>query len=145
MTNKSPKPRFDFDADDCACPYRHGNIARNMCGHREGCPVYGRWERWMKGEWEDDSPAGVTPPKSPTPGSDWLASVAAENRERDDELERLRDENKRLRAELLVLKNSHRVAWHLGEQRRIRIALLERERDELRDAAMEQDRERSGE
>lgn len=29
-------------------------------------------------------------PKSPTPGTDWLASVAAENRERDDELDRLR-------------------------------------------------------
>lgn len=39
-------------------------------------------------------------PKSPTPGSDWLASVAAENRERDDELERLRAENEGLRADL---------------------------------------------
>lgn len=29
-------------------------------------------------------------PKSPTPGTDWLASVAAENQQRDAELERLR-------------------------------------------------------
>lgn len=43
-------------------------------------------------------------PKSPTPGSDWLASVAAENQQRDDELERLRAENEALCARIAELE-----------------------------------------
>lgn len=42
--------KFNFDAPDCTCEYRHGTVARNMVGHTPPCPVYERWQAMISGE-----------------------------------------------------------------------------------------------
>lgn len=44
-----------IDLEVCTCLFPVVNC-RNMCGHRENCPAYGRWKARRK-EAEIDSPA----------------------------------------------------------------------------------------
>lgn len=46
--------KFDFDAPDCTCMYKHGHVARNMVGHTPPCPVYLRWLEMFCNDYEQD-------------------------------------------------------------------------------------------